>query len=74
MRQKSTTFTTIYRVKKCFFHYNFSCKKVPLSLQYTKKKYCFIVSKSFDHLCDSSFTTRKINLIKKLVKPYETLR
>jgi hypothetical protein len=36
MMQKSTTFTTIFRVKKCYFHYDFGCKKVPLSLRYTK--------------------------------------
>jgi hypothetical protein len=34
--QKSTTFTTIFRVKKCYFHYDFACKKVPLSLRYAK--------------------------------------
>jgi hypothetical protein len=27
MIQKSTTFTTIFRVKKYYFHYDFSCKK-----------------------------------------------
>jgi hypothetical protein len=37
MMQKSTTFTTIFRVKKCYFHYDFACKKVPLSLRYAKK-------------------------------------
>jgi hypothetical protein len=36
MMQKSTTFTTIFRVKKCHFHYDFACKKVPLSLRYAK--------------------------------------
>jgi hypothetical protein len=36
MMQKSTTFTTIFRVKKCYFHYDFACKKVPLSLRYAK--------------------------------------
>jgi hypothetical protein len=36
--QKSTTFTTIFRVKKCYFHYVFACKKVPLSLRYAKNK------------------------------------
>jgi hypothetical protein len=34
--QESTTFTTIFRVKKCYFHYDFACKKVPLSLRYAK--------------------------------------
>jgi hypothetical protein len=34
MMQKSTTFTTIFLVKKCYFRYDFACKKVPLSLQY----------------------------------------
>jgi hypothetical protein len=28
MMQKSTTFTTIFSVKKCYFLYDFSCKKV----------------------------------------------
>jgi hypothetical protein len=36
--QKSTTFTTIFRVKKCYFHYDFACKKAPLSLRYAKKR------------------------------------
>jgi hypothetical protein len=40
MMQKSTTFTTIFRVKKCYFHYDFACKKVPLSLRYAKKYIC----------------------------------
>jgi hypothetical protein len=35
--QKSTPFTAIFRVKKCYFHYDFACKKVPLSLRYAKK-------------------------------------
>jgi hypothetical protein len=35
--QKSTTFTTIFHVKKCYFHYDFACKKVPLSSRYAKK-------------------------------------
>jgi hypothetical protein len=39
MMQKSTTFTTIFRVKKCYFHYDFACKKVPLSLRYAKKNF-----------------------------------
>jgi hypothetical protein len=26
--QKSTAFTTIFSVKKCYFHYDFACKKV----------------------------------------------
>jgi hypothetical protein len=38
MMQKCTTFATIFRVKKCYFHYDFECKKVPLSLRYAKKK------------------------------------
>jgi hypothetical protein len=38
MMQKSTTFTTIFRVKKYYFHYDFTCKKVPLSLRYAKKQ------------------------------------
>jgi hypothetical protein len=44
--QKSTTFTTIFRVKKCYFHYDFACKKVPLSLRYAysihgKQSWCY---------------------------------
>jgi hypothetical protein len=35
--QKSTTFSTIFRVKKCYFHYDFACKKLPLLLGYAKK-------------------------------------
>jgi hypothetical protein len=27
MMQKSTTFTTIFRLKKCYFHYDFQKKK-----------------------------------------------
>jgi hypothetical protein len=34
--QKSTTFTTIFRVKKRYFLYDFACKKVLLSLRYAK--------------------------------------
>jgi hypothetical protein len=34
--QKSTTFTTIFRVKKCYFHYDFAYKKVSFSLRYAK--------------------------------------
>jgi hypothetical protein len=37
--QKTTTFTTTFRVKMCYFHYDFACKKVPLSLRYAKKKF-----------------------------------
>jgi hypothetical protein len=29
--------TTSFRVKKCYFHYDFACKKVPLSLRYATK-------------------------------------
>jgi hypothetical protein len=28
MIQESTAFTTIFRLKKCYFRYNFSCKRV----------------------------------------------
>jgi hypothetical protein len=42
MMQKSTTFITIFRGKKCYFHYDFACKKVPLSLRYAKKNVYFI--------------------------------
>jgi hypothetical protein len=27
MMQKSTTFTTIFHLKKSYFHYDFACKK-----------------------------------------------
>jgi hypothetical protein len=43
MMQKSTTFTAIFRVKKCYFHYDFSCKKVPLSLRYAKNTWSLSV-------------------------------
>jgi hypothetical protein len=48
MMQKSTyyIFTTIFRTKKCYFHYDFACKKVPLSLRYAKKKIFYNI-----HLC-----------------------
>jgi hypothetical protein len=36
MMQKITTFTTIFCVKKCYFHYDFACKEEPLSLRYAK--------------------------------------
>jgi hypothetical protein len=41
--QKSTTFTTIFRVNKCYFHYDFACKKVPLSLRYAKNKIALLL-------------------------------
>jgi hypothetical protein len=44
--QKSTIVTTIFRVKKCYFHYVFSCKRGPLSLRYAKKK-CFLGNYNF---------------------------
>jgi hypothetical protein len=37
--QKSTTFTTIFRVKKGYFHYDFACKKVALFHYDMQKKY-----------------------------------
>jgi hypothetical protein len=41
--QKSTTFTTIFRVKKGYFHYDFACKKVALFHYDMQKKYeCFV--------------------------------
>jgi hypothetical protein len=46
MMQKNTTFTTIFRVKKYYFHYDFACKKVPLPLRYAKK----IVTLSYNEL------------------------
>jgi hypothetical protein len=39
MMQKSTTFTTIFRIKKYYFHYDFACKKVLLSLRYAKNNF-----------------------------------
>jgi hypothetical protein len=39
MIQKSTTFTTIFRIKKYYFHYDFACKKVLLSLRYAKNNF-----------------------------------
>jgi hypothetical protein len=45
MMQKSTTFT-IFRVKKCYFHYDFACKKVPLSLRYAKKYFFYNCQKN----------------------------
>jgi hypothetical protein len=44
--QKSTTFTRIFRVQKCYFHYDFSCKKVPFSLRYAKNNYLFLAETS----------------------------
>jgi hypothetical protein len=57
MIHKSTTFTTIFRVKKCYFHYDFACKKVPLSLRYAK-----IVCSLFDE-CQKrpNLHTNKLN-------------
>jgi hypothetical protein len=46
MMQKSTTFTTIFRVQKCYFHYDFACKKVPFSLRYAKNNYLFLAETS----------------------------
>jgi hypothetical protein len=43
MIKKSTTFTTIFRVKKCYFRYEFACKKVPLSLRYAKNTIFFFL-------------------------------
>jgi hypothetical protein len=43
MMQKSTTFTTIFRVKKCYFHYDFACKKVSLSLRYYYSLFIIII-------------------------------
>jgi hypothetical protein len=37
--QKSSTFTTTFRLKKCYFHYDYACKKVPLSLRYAKNEF-----------------------------------
>jgi hypothetical protein len=41
MMQKSTIFTTIFGVKKCYFHYDFACKKVPFSLGCAKTVFGF---------------------------------
>jgi hypothetical protein len=43
MMQKITTFTTIFRVKKCYFHYDFACKKVSLSLRYYYSLFIIII-------------------------------
>jgi hypothetical protein len=40
MMQKSITFTAIFRAIKYYFHYDFACKKVSLSLRYAKKNDC----------------------------------
>jgi hypothetical protein len=37
MMQKSSTFTTIFRVKKCYFHYDFACKKSDTFITICKK-------------------------------------
>jgi hypothetical protein len=42
MMQKSSTFTTTFRLKKCYFHYDYACKKVPLSLRYAKNEFIII--------------------------------
>jgi hypothetical protein len=60
MMQKSITFTTIFRVKKCYFHYDFACKKVPLSLRYAKK---YICSKNNVHIWTKLRDHRLRNLI-----------
>jgi hypothetical protein len=54
MMQKSTTFTTIFRVKKCYFHYDFASKKVPLSLRYAKKNFFCSTLSEFENflLCE----------------------
>jgi hypothetical protein len=39
MMQKSTTFTTIFRVKKCYFHYDFACKKSVTFITICKNSY-----------------------------------
>jgi hypothetical protein len=44
----------IFRVKKWYFHYDFSCKKVPLSLRYAKN-YFRIKRKTLKSLKMSSF-------------------
>jgi hypothetical protein len=46
MMQKSTTFATIFRVQKCYFHYDFACKKVPFSLRYAINNYLFLAETS----------------------------
>jgi hypothetical protein len=48
MTQKSSTFTTIFRVKKCYFYYDFACKKVPLSLRYAKNQYSRFILTLFE--------------------------
>jgi hypothetical protein len=36
-------FTTIFRLKKCYFHYDFACKKVPFSLRYAKEVHFWFI-------------------------------
>jgi hypothetical protein len=43
MMQKCTTFTTIFRVKKCHFHYDFACKKSATFITICKKRMFIII-------------------------------
>jgi hypothetical protein len=66
MMQKSTTFTTIFRVKKCYFHYDFACKKVSLSLRYAKK-YIFLSKFSFEINHNDKNITSKRDYVRRCV-------
>jgi hypothetical protein len=44
MMKKSTAFSTIFRLKKCFY-YDFSLKKILLSLRYAKNVILKVMSK-----------------------------
>jgi hypothetical protein len=64
MMQKSTIFTAIFRVKKCYFHYDFACKKVPLSLRYAKNIFFLIDTKMLLNMylfdCDLTDTSEHL--------------
>jgi hypothetical protein len=60
MMQKSTTFTTIFRVKKYYFHYDFTCKKVPLSFDLQKNVFFHLQSRSLQiGIVMTYFTARR---------------
>jgi hypothetical protein len=45
MMQKSTIFTTIFRVKKCSFHYDFRVKKCHFHYDMQKIAFCIFVDR-----------------------------
>jgi hypothetical protein len=55
--QKSTTFTTIFRVKKRYFHYDFACKKCHFHYDMQKTLYCIRVLVAFYPLKDIKGST-----------------